>query len=61
MFLQFSHCHPEPDMNDQSASKVTQLPVATAERLVLNADGLEAAKRSLDQGAVTPKIGRAHV
>ena len=44
-------------MNDKSASKVTQLPVATAERLVLNADGLEAAKRSLDQGAVTPSYG----
>ena len=44
-------------MNDKSASNVTQLPVATAERLMLNEDALEAAKRSLDQGAVTPSYG----
>ena len=44
-------------MNDKSASKVTQIPVAAAERLVLNEDALEAAKRSLDQGAVTPSYG----
>jgi len=41
---------------NESAS-VTQLPVTKNERLVLNEEGLEAAKRSLDQGAVTPSYG----
>jgi bacterioferritin len=36
---------------------VTPLPVAKTERLVLNEDGLNAAKKSLDQGAVTPSYG----
>jgi bacterioferritin len=36
---------------------VTTLPVATHEHLALNEDGLAAAKRSLDQGAVTPSYG----
>ena len=44
-------------MSDKPSSKVTQLPVGGAERLVLNEDALEAAKRSLDQGAVTPSYG----
>ena len=41
----------------KETASVTQLPVAKAERLVLNEDGLNAAKRSLDQGAVTPSYG----
>jgi bacterioferritin len=36
---------------------ITTLPVKPVERLVLNEDGLKAAKRSLDQGAVTPSYG----
>ena len=44
-------------MSNKPSSKVTPLPVGSAERLVLNEDGLEAAKRSLDQGAVTPSYG----
>ena len=36
---------------------VTTLPVAQHERLALNEEGLDAAKRSLDQGAVTPSYG----
>ena len=46
----------EPLMSDKSTS-VTPLPVAKNERLVLNDDALAAAKRSLDQGAVTPSYG----
>ena len=44
-------------MNDKPASKVTQMPTPGTEHLVLNEAGLEAAKRSLDQGAVTPSYG----
>ena len=45
-------------MNDKKpTSSVTTLPVKNAERLVLNEAGLDAAKRSLDQGAVTPSYG----
>ena len=36
---------------------VTILPTAAHERLSLDEHGLEAAKRSLDQGAVTPSYG----
>ena len=36
---------------------VTTLPVAAHERLALDEKGLAAAKRSLDQGAVTPSYG----
>lgn len=43
-------------MKKETAS-ITQLPVGKNERLVLNDEGLEAAKRSLDQGAVTPSYG----
>ncbi|HWH80634.1 MAG TPA: ferritin-like domain-containing protein [Burkholderiaceae bacterium] len=42
--------------NKDKAAKVTTLPV-NHERLVLNEDGLNAAKRSLDQGAVVPSFG----
>jgi bacterioferritin len=42
--------------NNQN-DNVTNLPVNKNERLTLNEDGLEAAKRSLDQGAVTPSYG----
>ena len=49
--------NPEPKMNAKTDRKVTQLPTPGAERLVLNEDGLEAAKRSLEQGAVTPSYG----
>ena len=38
-------------------ANVTTLPVAKNERLVLDEAGLAAAKRSLDQGAVTPSYG----
>ena len=38
-------------------SKVTQLPVASHERLTLNLDAIDAARHSLDQGAVTPSYG----
>jgi bacterioferritin len=45
-------------MNDKkSPASVTTLPVKTNERLVLNEVGIDAAKRSLDQGAVTPSYG----
>ena len=45
-------------MNDKkSPASVTTLPVKTNERLVLNEGGIDAAKRSLDQGAVTPSYG----
>ena len=45
-------------MNDKKpTSSVTTLPVKNPERLVLNEAGLDAAKRSLDQGAVTPSYG----
>ena len=43
--------------NKKETASITQLPVAKNERLVLNDEGLEAAKRSLDQGAVTPSYG----
>ena len=36
---------------------VTKLPVAAHEHLALDEKGLDAAKRSLDQGAVTPSYG----
>ena len=52
----FIALHTEPFMSDKSTS-VTPLPVAKNERLVLNDDALAAAKRSLDQGAVTPSYG----
>ena len=42
--------------NEESAN-VTSLPGAKHQRLVLNEGALEAAKRSLDQGAVTPSYG----
>ena len=38
-------------------ANVTPLPVNKGERLMLDESGLEAAKRSLDQGAVTPSYG----
>jgi len=38
-------------------ANVTPLPVNKGERLMLDEAGLEAAKRSLDQGAVTPSYG----
>ena len=39
------------------ARNVTPLPVTAGERLVLDENGLTAAKRSLDQGAVVPSYG----
>ena len=39
------------------SDNVTTLPTGTHERLALDEHGLEAAKRSLDQGAVTPSYG----
>ena len=39
------------------ANKVTPLPVTAGERLVLNEQNLENAKRSLDDGAVVPSYG----
>ncbi len=39
------------------SDNVTTLPVAIHERLVLDASGLDAAKGSLAQGAVTPSYG----
>ena len=44
-------------MNANTDRKVTPLPTSGAERMVLDEAGLEAAKRSLDQGAVTPSYG----
>jgi len=41
----------------KKSDNVTTLPVAMHERLTLNEGGLDAAKRSLDQGAVTPSYG----
>lgn len=41
----------------EESGKVTPLTLAKQERLVLNQAGLDAAKRSLDQGAVTPSYG----
>ena len=38
-------------------SNVKQLPVAEHPRMVLDQSGLEAARRSLEQGAVTPSYG----
>lgn len=43
-------------MKKETAS-ITQLPVGKTGRLLLNDEALEAAKRSLDQGAVTPSYG----
>jgi len=40
-----------------NSGNVTSLPVAKGERLALDPAGLEAAKRSLEQGAVTPSYG----
>ena len=51
------NANPEPEMNHKPARKVTQLPTPGTERLVLDEDGLAAAKRSLEQGAVTPSYG----
>ena len=42
---------------DRKSDNVSTLPVANHERLALDEAGLEAAKRSLDQGAVTPSYG----
>jgi len=42
---------------NKQAGNVTKLPGDNVERLQLNESGLEAAKRSLDQGAVTPSYG----
>ena len=48
----------EPRMSAKKPiASVTNLPVTRAEHLVLNEAGLDAAKRSLDQGAVTPSYG----
>lgn len=44
-------------ISQQEAGNVKQLPTKTGERLVLDEQGLEEAKRSLDQGAVTPSYG----
>ena len=52
-----ANANPEPAMNAKTDRKVTPLPTPGAERMVLDEDGLEAAKRSLDQGAVTPSYG----
>ena len=41
----------------KESASVTQLPVVKNEHLALNEAGLDAAKRSLDQGAVTPSYG----
>jgi bacterioferritin len=43
--------------NKKETASITQLPVVKNERLMLNDEGLQAAKRSLDQGAVTPSYG----
>ena len=39
------------------ANNVKQLPVVAAERMVLDEKAIEAARHSLDQGAVTPHYG----
>ena len=44
-------------MSAKKTDNVTTLPVAAHERLALNEKGLNDAKRSLDQGAVTPSYG----
>jgi len=41
----------------EDSANVTSLPVAKQARLVLDEGALDAAKRSLDQGAVTPSYG----
>lgn len=41
----------------KESASITQLPVTKTEHLVLDENGLNAAKRSLDQGAVTPSYG----
>ena len=43
--------------DNKSPGNVTPLPRAEGTRLELNEAGLDAAKRSLDQGAVTPSYG----
>jgi bacterioferritin len=42
---------------NKETDNVTQMPVAKTEHLALNESALDAAKRSLDQGAVTPSYG----
>jgi bacterioferritin len=42
---------------NKKADNVTKMPVDKIERLTLDEGGLDAAKRSLDQGAVTPSYG----
>ncbi len=44
-------------MADLQDNNVTQLPTSREGRLVLNQSGLEAAKRSIEDGAVTPIYG----
>ena len=39
------------------SSKIKQLPLTDPERLVLNQSAIDAARRDLDQGAVTPNSG----
>jgi len=41
----------------KDARNVTQFPIDTGERLVLDPQGLADAKKSLDQGAVVPSFG----
>ena len=43
--------------NKNQPASVTKLPVDPQEHLALDESGLDAAKRSLDQGAVTPSYG----
>lgn len=38
-------------------TNISQLPIASGDRMVLNEDALRAARRSLDQGAITPSYG----
>ena len=42
---------------EKPAAHVTKLPLGNGEHLTLDEAGLNAAKRSLDQGAVTPSYG----
>ncbi|SDP47048.1 bacterioferritin [Rhodoferax sp. OV413] len=42
---------------NNTSNNVTQMPTAEGERMVLNEAALGAARRSLDQGAVTPSSG----
>ena len=43
--------------NKHQPSKITALPVAEAKPMRLNEAAIDAARRSLDQGAVTPSYG----